>query len=268
MSDVTAVIPCWNAGDTLLEAVASVRAQTLPVAEIVVVDDGSTEAATREVLAALANEAGVRVLRQPNAGLPAARNAGFSAATTENVVPLDADDRLHPRFLARCRTALTAHPRAGFAYTDIRFFGERTGVHRQLPYNFHDELFRNQISVCALIRRRAWEAVHGYREDFRDGAEDWEFWISLGAAGFHGVRVPEPLFEYRVRHGSMSTHTERVLPEITARIREVHRDLYGAERLATIRREWKGRWNPRDPAGWIGRVRHRLERATTGGGGE
>jgi len=176
------------------------------------------------------------------------------------VLPLDADDRIEPRMLERCVDELRPRTGLGFVYTDIRFFDQRRGVHRQLPYNFHDELYRNQVTVCALIRREAWQDVGGYREEMLRGAEDWEFWIALGEKGWFGRRIPEPLFHYRVRKGQMSDGTREVLPEIAAEIRAMHPALYSEENLVRLRRRWKGRFNPRDPEGWLFRGKRRLHR--------
>jgi glycosyltransferase involved in cell wall biosynthesis len=259
MTAVAVVIPCWNAGDTLEEAVESARAQTHTPIEIVVVDDGSDDAATQRVLERLPTN--VRVMRQENRGLPAARNAGIRATSAPCFVPLDADDRIEPDMVARCLRVLEQEPRLGYVYPDLRFFGEKDGVHRQLPYNFYDELFQNQITVCALIRREAWAAAGGYDEAMTDGAEDWEFWISLGERGWHGRRIEAPLFHYRVRAGSMSERTRARLEEIFVGIRGRHSTLYSAESLARLRREWKGPWNRRDPASWIQRAQRAARRA-------
>ena len=93
---ISVVIPCYNSGATLARTVASVKVQTWTNLEIIVVDDGSTEANTS---AALNELQGVTILRQSNSGLPAARNAGFRMAQGEYVVPLDSDDWLEPTAL-------------------------------------------------------------------------------------------------------------------------------------------------------------------------
>ena len=91
MKLVTVVIPCFNSGATLTQTVESVKAQTYKNIEIIVVDDGSTDVLTIATIDGLAK---VRIIRQENAGLSAARNRGFSEARGEYVLPLDADDWL------------------------------------------------------------------------------------------------------------------------------------------------------------------------------
>ena len=110
---ISVVIPCYNSGATLAQTVASVRVQTWANLEIIVVDDGSTELNTSKVLAALEN---VTIVKQPNSGLPAARNAGFRKARGEYVLPLDADDWLEPAALAVMIKELKSSAQASFVF--------------------------------------------------------------------------------------------------------------------------------------------------------
>ena len=103
---VSVVIPCFNQGRFLRDALDSVLTQTLQPAEIVVVDDGSTD----DTAAVAGRYPGVRCIRQPNSGLASARNAGVTNTTGEAVVFLDADDRLRPDALAIGARELLAHP--------------------------------------------------------------------------------------------------------------------------------------------------------------
>lgn len=242
---VDVIIPCRDAGGMLSETLESLSRQTLPPRRILVVDDGSTDPETKAVLERL--ESPIEVIPGRAAGPGAARNAGFARSTAAFLLVLDADDQVAPSFLERTLAALRARPECGFAYTDLEYFGERRGVHRQHPYNFHDQLFRNQVTTCALVRREAWSEAGGYSEEMTFGGEDWDFFVSLGAAGWHGVHVPEVLFRYRVRTGSLSTQTRRSLPEIADYVRSRHPQLYTRESIAGLRREWKGTWSADDP---------------------
>ena len=129
MSDlplISAVIPAYNPEGFLLEAVASVERQSWPNWEIVVVDDGSDQPAAREILAQIERRADprIRVVRQENRGLAAARNTGFREARGRFVVPLDADDLLEPAMMAVCHAELARRPDCGFAYFDYHVFGD------------------------------------------------------------------------------------------------------------------------------------------------
>ncbi|WP_337996604.1 glycosyltransferase [Oleispirillum naphthae] len=233
---ISIVIPCYDSGATLPQTLDSLRAQSLPPREIIVVDDGSTDPATVALLDSLSD---IRLVRQPNRGLPAARNAGFAAATGELVLPLDADDWLEPDALEKLAAALAAHPEAAFAFSHIRLEGESRGVLKK-HYNFFEQLFLNQMPYCVLIRRAEWVAVGGYDETMRRGYEDWEFNIRLGARGRFGVVAPEPLFHYRVTSGGMLLSKSRHLhgslwTEVQARNPEAY--TWGA--LWALWRTWR-----------------------------
>jgi glycosyltransferase involved in cell wall biosynthesis len=234
---VSIIIPCFNSGADLPEALASVAAQTVGEVEVIVVDDGSTDPATLGVLDALPEE--VRLVRQDNRGLAAARNAGMAAATGKFLLPLDSDDQLEPTFLERCLAALAAHPDAAFAFAGLRLIGEKRGV---LPktYNFFAQLVLNQLPYCLLLRRSTWEASGGYDEAMRLGYEDWEFNIRLGARGQFGVAVAEPLFVYRVRKsGMLQSISRRRHAQLWAFIRAKHAALYTPAALLACRRRWR-----------------------------
>jgi glycosyltransferase involved in cell wall biosynthesis len=255
---VSVVIPCYNQGGFVREALDSVIAQTWQSWEVIVVNDGSTDG-TREALEAI-DQPAVRVIHQENRGLSEARNAGVRAARGEYFLPLDADDRIHPEMIETCARVLLADPALGFCYTDIATFGEESRVYRHAPYNFHRQLQFNDVTVCALVRRRAWEAAGGYDPRMTDGAEDWDFWIRCGARGWHGRLVPRPLFRYRVRAGSMSSHTRTRLDAIKAQLKSLHPELYSPEGMARARAEWFSAFDIHDPesvyarvAGWMPR---------------
>lgn len=221
---ISVVIPCYNSGATLPQTLDSLRAQTLPPHEVIVVDDGSSDPATVALLDSLT---AVRLVRQPNRGLPAARNAGFAAATGEFVLPLDADDWLEPDALEKLVAALRRETTAAFAFSHLRLEGESRGVLAK-HYNFFEQLFLNQLPYALLIRRSEWAAAGGYDETMRRGYEDWEFNVRLGARGGFGVVVPEPLFHYRVTSGGMLLSKSRHLhgslwAEVQARNPAVYR---------------------------------------------
>src|SRR3989338_7455870 len=122
MARVGVVIPCYNGGAYLQGALQSLKAQTWSDFEVVVVDDGSDDAGT---LRALEDMDGVRLVRQENKGLPAARNVGMTATKADLLLPLDCDDRLEPEFLEKTVAALDADPQAAFAFTYLRMTGDK-----------------------------------------------------------------------------------------------------------------------------------------------
>lgn len=201
MPRVSVVIPCYNLGAFLGDALASVRAQTLGEVEILVVDDGSDDPGTLETLAAIEQQ-GVQVLRTVNLGVAAARNRGISAASGVYILPLDADDRIAATYLQKAAAILDAQPEVGIVYCRAELFGARQGEWRMPEFSLPHHLLDNLIFSAAMFRREDWLRAGGYDETMRDGWEDWEFWIRLLGLGRDVVRLPEPLFSYRIRHGS------------------------------------------------------------------
>ncbi|HEX6743691.1 MAG TPA: glycosyltransferase [Solirubrobacteraceae bacterium] len=191
---VSVVIPCHDMAATLAETLGSVADQELDgEVEVIVVDDGSTDGSGE-----LAASLGATVLRQSASGHPAhARNTGFAAAAAPYVLPLDADDLLEPGFLAATVAALDADPGAGFAYGDVREFagGQPDELHATGAYDFVELTHRNRHGSASLVRHEAWQAVGGY--DAEVGYEDWDLWLGLGHAGWHGVKAEGATFAHR-----------------------------------------------------------------------
>lgn len=235
---VSVIVPCYNGGGFLDALMASLAAQTFRDFEIIIVDDGSTDEPTRQVLRRLEPQA--RIVRQENRGLPAARNTGFREARGEYVVPLDCDDLLAPSFLAETVGVLGKAPdETAFVFCHMLLMGEIEGV---LPRHFNrfDQLILNQLPYCMLIRRSAWAAVGGYDETMREGYEDWEFNIRLVEAGFVGVEIPEPLFVYRVSaQGMLLSGSARKHGALWHAIRARHREYYRLGRLLAVERDWR-----------------------------
>jgi glycosyltransferase involved in cell wall biosynthesis len=116
VTTLSAVIPAYNAEAWLGQAIESALAQEEVALEVVVVDDGSTDG-TAEVLATFGDR--IRLVRQANRGLPAARNAGIAAARGDLVAFLDADDTWEPSKSRRQLAYLAAHPACGLVFCDV-----------------------------------------------------------------------------------------------------------------------------------------------------
>jgi glycosyltransferase involved in cell wall biosynthesis len=244
---VSIVVTCFNLGEFLAEALESVDRQTFQDHELIIVDDGSDDAATLATLESCKAQ-GLQVLRTANRGLSAARNAGIAATSAEFVCCLDADDRLLPTMLERSVSVLDGSPDLAFASHWLRAFGHESWDWRPELCDFPDLLDVNTVNGAALVRRTAIEAVGGYDETWRDGCEDWDLWISMVERGYRGTIIPEFLFEYRRRLNSMSRVMQRRIghPELYRRLMAKHSGTFRAhlsplllrrERdLATLRR--------------------------------
>ena len=200
---ISVLMPCFNHGEFIGEAVDSVLSQTCQQFEILVVDDGSTEQATRETLSRLQGGK-IQVLTTANRGLPAARNHAARHAAGEFFCALDADDKLAPTWFERALQLLDSRPDLAFVSHWLETFGDERWTWTPERCDLPSLLARNAVNGAALVRRSAFESVHGYDEKMREGCEDWDLWLRLVEAGHTGAIIPEVLFFYRRRADSMS----------------------------------------------------------------
>jgi glycosyltransferase involved in cell wall biosynthesis/SAM-dependent methyltransferase len=206
-AEVTVVVPLYNYADYVVEALDSVKAQTLAALDLVVVDDASTDSSPAIAVEWAKHNGGrfnrVTILRNlVNSGLGPARNAAIDAADTLYVLPLDADNRLSSACCEICLRAIRA-TNAAFVYPIIRQFGDAGGLmgtHAFDPLRF---VGGNYIDAMALMSKEAWSAVGGYA-DLRLGWEDFDFWCRLVELGLAGHRLGgEALAEYRIHESSL-----------------------------------------------------------------
>lgn len=226
---VAFIIPCYNQEQWLPYALESVAKQTYPHKVVVVVDDGSKE----DVAAAIGQSQPMEVLlvRQKNTHLSGARNTGIQYALArynpEYMIMLDADDGLSPDYI---RALMVAMPLVGntYVYTDIQLIGD--AWHTYETQNYDCEILAQQhIHPCTFLAPSTLyqdvERSRGYvyDESMKRGYEDWEFALAALKAGWGGLRVPKPLFQYR-QHvgGSMRTHATAVNVELSREILNKH----------------------------------------------
>jgi GT2 family glycosyltransferase len=234
--EVSVIIPCYNLGHYLDEAVDSVLAQTYQSFEILVVDDGSTDRATQTLLGDYRRPR-TRVIQVAHGGLAAARNAGIARASGNYLCALDADDRLEPSYLAKAVPRLDADPSVAFVSCWLRAFGEEDWEWTPERCDLPALLWENTVLTAALVRRQAVLAVGGYDTAMPvQGDEDWDLWLTLVERGYRGVILPEVLFNYRRRAGSMSTicwHGPGHLPLASYRVTK-HHETYRAHLMDVL----------------------------------
>jgi peptidoglycan/xylan/chitin deacetylase (PgdA/CDA1 family) len=209
VSRVSVIIPAFNAASTIGDTIASVAAQTYGNWEIVVVDDGSSDA-TGEIVAGLAAlEPRIRSIRQQNTGLAGARNRGHAESAGELLLFLDADDTIAPTHLDNLVQVI------GSA-SDIVAYSGYSRVDEQLRVfttvfdpsimtaPFQTFAWRNKLAIhCVLIPRVLFASVGDF-DPTLDTCEDWDLWLRLARTGARFIGNPEPTALYHTSSGSMS----------------------------------------------------------------
>ena len=233
------IIPCYNLGQYIDEAVDSVLAQTFEDVEIVIVNDGSTDAFTNQLLASYTRPK-TRVITTENRGVMAARNLAIDNTTGKYISALDADDKLEPTYFEKAFEILEADESITWVSAWLRMFGDEDWEWKPERCDLVTLLGEQTVCTAAPVRRSAVAAIGGY--DIRMpkmGLEDWEFWINMAAHGYSGVILPEVLFQYRARAGSLSKKAwfgEYHL-ELFTFILEKHRAEYDQHVIALLARK-------------------------------
>ena len=210
---VSVIIPCFNHGHHLPDAINSLLSQKYPALEIIVVDDGSTDS-TAEAASHYGDR--IRYVYRNNGGLSAARNSGVQVARGDFLHFLDADDYVPAGWYDKIVTAVTAQPsgdvyHGGWCYVDAQ--GNEQGRIHPIPIQGDPlaALLQGNRFPChaALVRRSAANRAGLFKEQLR-ACEDWDFWIRVAAAGGSFISVPESYVIYRRYPGSMSTDHRRM----------------------------------------------------------
>ena len=255
---IAAVIPAHRQPGLLPEAIASVLAQRdAPPTAAVVVDDGCPWPETWRTAAAFAAAApgSVFALRRRNGGLSAARNTGIEFALAafpalRAIYFLDADNRLHPPFLARAFAALeAAPPEIGWVYPDFDMFGTPMNGSGAGPWSLLAHLSDNLCEAGSLVRREVFAAGLRFDTTMRSGFEDWDFWLQAASHGFRGLHLPHSGFRYRRRAESMLSEAERERAVLLEGLRRKHRALFAPRRVLALEAEEAPRFALYDAGG-------------------
>ncbi len=201
---ISVIIPCYNHGQYVRDAINSVEeCSDKHLYEIIILNDGSTDALTNEVLQQLTNE-GYQVINQPNQGLGVARNNAIKNALGKYILPLDSDNKIRPEYIYQSIKILEAQEEVAVVYSDARFFGKQKGIYKSGEFNLQKLMIGNYIDACAIYRKSVWDRVGGYDEKMPVmGMEDWDFWLNIALKGYGFHYIDQPLFYYRVLKQSM-----------------------------------------------------------------
>lgn len=201
---VSIITPFYNSGRYFEQTYNSVMNQTFPWFEWIIIDDGSTDKDSLELLDRLAGtDTRIKVYHKENGGVSTARNEGILKSTTDIVVPLDADDLLEPTYLEVTYWALYYNPEYSWAYTDSVGFQNQEYLWKK---NFDVKTLKkyNFLVLTAAIRKKDLIEAGLYDDSEKFAYEDWKLWLQLLALGKKPIRIPVYGFWYRRLDGGVS----------------------------------------------------------------
>ncbi|RYY30310.1 MAG: glycosyltransferase [Chitinophagaceae bacterium] len=201
---LSVVIPYYNMGAYIDECVESVLQSLHPIVEVIIVNDGSTEAQSLAALQKWQKHPRITVQTKLNEGLAETRNYGARLASGEFLAFLDADDKVTPDYYSKAIALLSSYDDVSFVGSWVQFFGTKTNLwptwNPEPPYI----LLHNSMNTSALVYKKQAFLAAGFNDKTVDyGLEDYGSLVSLLDSGFRGVVIPEPLFHYRIRPDSM-----------------------------------------------------------------
>ncbi len=241
-SKISVIIPCFNHGLYINEAINSVINQSYSNWEIIVINDGSTDNETINILNSIVETEKIKILNTANSGLASARNIGVKYSSGEFILPLDADDKIGSEFLQKAIDIISNNSNIKIVFSFAEYFGKKSGLINLPDYSFDQMLRQNLIFCTALFRRTDFDKVNGYNVNMLYGWEDWDLWLSILNNGGEVKRIPEVLFYYRQHDVSMLSSIDKSIEKrqyLENKLIENHLNLYKSffkEPLSLLRR--------------------------------
>lgn len=231
-ADIEAVITSYNQGSMILEAVQSVCNQTLLPKRIIIVDDGSTDQYSLDVLTSIKNDSAlpvpITIHFQENGGVSAARNTGINKTRSSMVLILDGDDKLEAGYIENVSKLLYDNPTMVIASSWMRTFGILDAIVCPSGGNIVPFLSHNCCPATHIFRKKFYEQCKGYDEAMRSGFEDWDFFLSMleTTPDAHVGIIKKTLINYRTAPASANIKSMDKRLELMRYIIEKHKGSY------------------------------------------
>jgi len=223
---VSVIIPCYNSGKTISRAIESILIQTWKNLELIIVNDGSTDKSTIDLLNSFSANPDIKLYSQNNRGLAAARNSGIRISNGYFILPLDSDDWLDPNAIKIMVDIYGKSIPNSIVFSDIKLEGSRNQIKTTFSNPF-EQMFSNQLPYCMLFPKEVLVSANGYDENLLYGLEDWDLNIRLLINGFNFVKINEPVFHYWVdSKGMFQSLTIKSFGNIFTQIRMKYSNSY------------------------------------------
>lgn len=206
-SNVTVIIPCYNDGQYIIEALNSILNQTMQADHIIIIDDGS-DVKTKEVLSTI-NHPLVQIIYQENQGVCKARNTAIGLVETKYILNLDADDYFEPSFIQKAVHILDTNITVGVVgcfYARLKNGTLESDIIKPVGGTARNFLIKNNGAPSSMFRKQCWEEVLGYDEKMINGYEDWDFWFSIVKSNWKMNIIDQQLFTYRIKETSRDSN--------------------------------------------------------------
>ena len=241
MELVSVIMPCYNDGRYIQEAIASVKEQTYSSWEIIVIDDGSDDEETIKLINSL-DDNKITVLHTENLRPAGARNFGIQHARGKYILPVDSDDVIDKTYMEKAVQIIERNSKIGVVYCQAELFGEQQGRWDLPDYCFDKMLLDNIVFVTALFYKEDWEKVGGFNTTMVAGMEDYDFWLSIMSLGREIYQIPEVLFYYRIKPISRTTNFQNNCDQVQETYRQMyqnHKEFYrkNADQYAMVLRD-------------------------------
>ena len=217
---VTVIICCFNEGKLLINAINSLKKQSYKNFEVLLINDGSSDAATNLICKSLLKESNIKVIwHKENLGLSSARNTAFAHSNTEIIIPLDADDELPTNAIEKIVNGFKMYPDADFIFGNYMIIDESNKINLINCSNIvNNDCLLNPTSISknwsllgtSPCRKQVWEQIGGYDPKFANSIQDIDFWIRAIMNNNKGYYINDTIYFWKIRKIGMNNNVKSI----------------------------------------------------------
>ncbi len=220
---VSIIMPCYNDGDYIKESISSINNQIYDNWELIIIDDGSDEKSTIDVLNSIQTNEKIKIFHTNHLRPAGARNYGINNAKGKYILPVDSDDLIDPKYIDKAVKIMEEDSSIGVVYCYADLFGEKQGRWDLPEYSFENMLVDNVVFVTALFYKSDWEKIGGFNTELIAGMEDYDFWLGILSTGKKIYQIKEVLFHYRIKPVSRTTGFQSDVTQMQQTYRQIYK---------------------------------------------